>query len=479
MHRRHIRPYGGQMPRSPRRWALSFSCGLVLVTVPYSAGASAHPARPLVPAAVASWVTASALPAPTSGVEAEDLAPAASALPTTAPARRPLPVPVAIPQPYRTYYPWFIRANLVARGYDSRLGGHYSAQVIDSTGAVVWSRWPNVAYMPASTNKLVTAYVVVTSLGSGSRIATTTHQDPARPWLLYLRGGGDPSLSSTRLGQLADATATAIKAQGRTVVDLRVDDTLFPAPVSSSGWKAGYLPGDVAPVRPLVVDSHNVMDTSMDAAAVFATMLKARGVSARSTARASVPATAGVIGTTSSSTIATLVSQMLNVSQNDYAEILFRLAAGRRGYDTGWTGARANAQALMAASGVPTTGWVVKDGSGLSRDDRLPASTLVGLLRVIDQDPALSGLFFASNALPVAGMTGTLSSRFTTLPTVCARGIVHAKTGSLSDATALAGLAIGVDGERRYFAVVDNYVPNTSSVRAAIDVIAATATGCY
>ncbi len=380
---------------------------------------------------------------------------------------------------YHVNYPALIRYQLRVRGTDGRLGSHFTAQVTDSSGAAIWSHWPTVAYLPASNNKLVTAYVALRSMGPSARISTTVNQDPARGWMIYLKGGGDPSLSSSRLRSLAAATATALEAQGRSVVYLRFDDSLFPAPTNAPGWKSSYVPSDISPVRALVVDSHNRTDTSKDAAATFRSMLEARGIDVRSMYRKVTPSTAGVIARTTSPTVASLVSSMLNVSQNDYAEALFRLAAKARGYPTTWTGGRDNARSVMRASGVPITGWVSYDGSGLSRADRVPARTLTGLLRVIDTDPTLRDIVFGPSALPIAGRTGTLGSRFTTSPTSCARGIVQAKTGSLSDVTALSGVAIGLDGERRYFSVLVNGKANTSSTRTAIDRVAATATGCF
>ncbi len=390
-----------------------------------------------------------------------------------------MPVPRPVPGGYRPVYPWFIQGNLVDRGHAPSLGNAYSAEVIDDAGSVVWSRWPHVAYMPASTNKLITAYVALKSLGGSHRIETSTRQDPAAPWYVYLKGGADPSLSSARLHTLAASTAAALQAQGRTAMTLRFDDSLFPEPTSSAGWKSDYVPGEVAPVRALVVDGHHVMDTAADAATAFAGMLAAQGITVRSTYRSTTPASATVLASTVSDKLQVIIGQMLNVSQNDYAEILFRLAAYGRGRSTDWAGARQNAEEVIAANGIPAAGWVVADGSGLSRSDRVPADMLARLLRTIDDDATVSGVFFGSASLPIAGVSGTLSTRFLTAPTGCARGIVHAKTGSLGDATSLAGLAIGLDGRHRYFAVVDNYTPNTSSVRTAIDVIAATSTGCF
>ncbi len=442
------------MQRTPRRWVLALAGGLALSLVPLSAGARSG------------------------SVAAGDLARSTSRLPRTVAVSTAVDPVVRPPSGYHVNYPALIRYELGLRGRDGHLGSHYTAQVTDSRGRAIWSHSPTVAYLPASNNKVVTAYVALRSMGPTTRIATTVNQDPARSWMIYLTGGGDPSLSSARLGSLAAATADALAAQGRTAVYLRFDDSLFPAPTNAPGWKSTYVPYDISPVRALVVDSHNRTDTSKDAAAIFRSMLQKRGIDVRSMYRAVTPSSAAAIATTRSPTVASLVSSMLNVSQNDYAEALFRLSAKARGYSTTWTGGRYNALSVMRASGAPTSGWVSYDGSGLSRWDKVPARTLTGLLRVIDTDPTLRDIVFGPSALPIAGRTGTLASRFTTAPTSCARNLIQAKTGSLSDVTALSGVAVGLDGERRYFSILVNGTANTSSTRTAIDRLAATATGC-
>jgi len=414
------------------------------------------------------------------GLEAGDLAPSTAALARVArvgvPALIPTPVPVT---GVRYYYPWSIPNKLRDRSTDPGLGGDYGGIVLSSSGSTMWSERPTVGYLPASNNKLVTAYVALRSLGSTTRITTTATMDPAAPWYVYLKGAGDPSLDTSRMTDLANQTATALKAIGRSAITLRFDDTLFPSPTNAPGWKTSYVPSEVAPVRALVVDSHNVTDTSKDAATVLAGLLGKRGITVRSVYRATSPATATVIASTSSPTVGQLVAAMLNVSQNDYAEALFRLAAKARGYQTTWTGAHYNAISVLSTAGVPTSGWVSYDGSGLSRSDRLPTVTAAGLVRVMDTDATLRGIVFSSGGLPIAGLTGTLVSRFTTAPTSCARGIIQAKTGSLDDVTALSGVAVGMDGQRRYFSILVNGKANTSATRDAVDRLAATATGCY
>jgi D-alanyl-D-alanine carboxypeptidase/D-alanyl-D-alanine-endopeptidase (penicillin-binding protein 4) len=92
----------------------------------------------------------------------------------------------------------------------------------------------------------------------------------------------------------------------------------------------------------------------------------------------------------------------------------------------------------------------VVDGSGLSRLDRLTAQALVAILRSAERDPAIREPFLAS--LAVAGMSGTLRDR---LRARRVRGQVIAKTGTTSQASALAGFV-----RRRYvFAILQNGSP--------------------
>ncbi len=84
--------------------------------------------------------------------------------------------------------------------------------------------------------------------------------------------------------------------------------------------------------------------------------------------------------------------------------------------------------------------------------------------------------------LPVAGVDGTLSTsygRFTSAPASCAVGKVDAKTGTLSDVSALAGVTKGEDGRWKSFAFVENGSAPTATVTQGLDGLAATVEGCW
>jgi D-alanyl-D-alanine carboxypeptidase/D-alanyl-D-alanine-endopeptidase (penicillin-binding protein 4) len=112
---------------------------------------------------------------------------------------------------------------------------------------------------------------------------------------------------------------------------------------------------------------------------------------------------------------------------------------------------------FLERQGIPTPGLRLFDGSGLSPDNRVAAITLARLL--YDKEPSLYLL------LPLGGRQGTLEDYdFTT-----ALGRVRAKSGHLSNVSALAGYANTLHRGRVAFAfVIDGSPgdPDAAIVRA-------------
>jgi serine-type D-Ala-D-Ala carboxypeptidase/endopeptidase (penicillin-binding protein 4) len=374
------------------------------------------------------------------------------------------------------------------------------------TGARGWSSASAVPMRGASTTKLITAVTSLHWLGTTTRFPTrvvagrNAHE-------VVLVGGGDPLLTSAQLSLLArttakalvaslpapPVTAPAVPAPWRVLV--RVDDTLFPSPTSASGWTSTYVPSEVAPVRALVRDGRNSMDTSAEATTWFAARLQAE-MRAQWVARADLApvasyagrlraaASAKALAVFSGNTSGAALTRMLLISDNDIAETMFRHNALKARHSATWGAAQITAAWTLTGLRVDISGWVIRDGSGLSRTARLTARGLVQLLRVA-QSPSHPELAPLVRMLPVGGVSGTLSAsyhRFDTSPTICARGKVFAKTGSLHDVIALAGYARGSDGRLKAFAVlVDTTGIRYSglTIRRSADRVAATATGCY
>ena len=106
----------------------------------------------------------------------------------------------------------------------------------------------------------------------------------------------------------------------------------------------------------------------------------------------------------------------------------------------------------------PYTAPTPVNGSGLSREGRISAASLGGLLQYMWRSPMMPD-FVAS--LPIYGMDGTLRKQATGVA-----GRAHLKTGTLRDANALAGYVTGLDG-RRYVLVAMANGPQAERARDA------------
>lgn len=279
----------------------------------------------------------------------------------------------------------------------------------------------------------------------------------------------------------ADTRATP-RSLGRVVV--RADDSLFPGSGQSVGWPNYFLPGQVRPVNAFARDDNRARDAAADAGRYFTAALRSAGIQATYAGEASAPPDAPTIASFAGHTIGQAVSRALLISDNDTAEMLFRQVAVGRGTRADWAGARRAQRAALADLGIPLEGVEIVDGSGLSTRGRLTAGALTTALAksLTDQHPRLAKL---RSWLPVAGRTGTLkasSGRFNTQPARCAAGLIQAKTGTLSDAIALAGFARGADGNTKIFVAIVNSRPtrySRATTRRYLDRVAASVTGCW
>jgi serine-type D-Ala-D-Ala carboxypeptidase/endopeptidase (penicillin-binding protein 4) len=201
--------------------------------------------------------------------------------------------------------------------------------------------------------------------------------------------------------------------------------------------------------------------------------LRERGVSVDSVALSS-PDSAG--GDTLAVMISPPLSEILPAlekpSQNQIAEALFKtLGLERAGAGTADSGRRVVERQLIEW-GTDSVGLAVRDGSGLSRHDYLAPETIVRVLDAMRRHPSFSVFY---DALPVAGVDGTLRSRMKGTP---AEGNVRAKTGTLDKARALSGYLTTADGRQLLFSfLANNYTARTRDVDGAVDAILARLAG--
>lgn len=344
--------------------------------------------------------------------------------------------------------------------------------------------------VPASLQKLVTAVATLEALDPGLRFRTeallTAPPIDGVVGDIHLRGGGDPILATaeymarernqpqvfTDIDRLADElVAAGVRVVSGAVVgdegryDTERYNPAWPARFitqSQSGPLSGlsvndgfaYVPGtDVFGAAP---------DPAAYAAEVLALALQERGVSVGAPSRAGpTPPEATVAAAIESPPVVDIVAQMLRESDNNTAELLVK-ELGFQGAGAGTTPAGVEVvRATLADEGLDVSAATILDGSGLAPGDTATCTLISELLLHPDTAEEIA------TALPVAGESGTLARRFTR-PEVA--GQLRAKTGTLNQVTALAGIAETGVADTARFSLMANVGP---AERIAFEVIAA------
>lgn len=370
---------------------------------------------------------------------------------------------------------------------DAALGTRRTAAVVDvATGRRLYGVGADDALTPASTTKIATAAAALTAMGADHRLTTRAALE-ADTGELVLVGGGDPTLTAhedpegwASLRTLADETAAALKKRDMREVTLSYDTTLY----AGSELHPIGVNDNLAPVSALMVDeartddsasgpAPRVTDPAADAARKFAVLLEDHGIKTTSPGPSKATGRAEALATVSSPPLSALVERMLTNSDNDIAEALARQTAVATGGRADFDGAGQAIAALLNKLEVPLSGADFQDGSGLDRADRLTADLLTALLAKAG-DPAHPELRPILTGLPVAGFTGTLTSRYAD----GAAGVVRAKTGTLTGVNTLAGTVVDQDGRLLAFAFLTSNTSDPWAAQSALDKTATALAEC-
>lgn len=150
-----------------------------------------------------------------------------------------------------------------------------------------------------------------------------------------------------------------------------------------------------------------------------------------------------------------IVKNMMKPSQNLYAHLLL-LQVGEK-TRTG-ENKKMNSDSLGLAelkkfcteAGIPKNSVFMDEGSGLSRSCLVKPAASVQLLKYMHKH-RYADIFY--DALPIAGVDGTLRSRF---KGTAAEKNIHAKTGSLRYVNSLSGYVTTKAGEHLVFSIMSN-----------------------
>lgn len=383
-----------------------------------------------------------------------------------------------------------VRATLTRPALGKRVG---FVAVDPDTGTTLTESGKGT-FTPASTTKVLTAFAALESLDAGTRFATRVVQ--TKPGSLVLVGGGDPLLTTKKpkpalyahranLTDLARKTAAALKTSGTTTVSLGFDDSLFTGPEVSSHWERSYVPGNiVTPITALWADegvSNGLRSRTpaASAAATFASLLGNNGIDVNgSSPRVKAPSGATGVARVDSAPVGHILESLIQRSDNQAAEVMLRhvaVAEGRPGtFDEG----TAAVKRLLKAAGVDIGGLELYDGSGLSRDNLISPLTLAQTMHAAANSPRAESLM---SALPIAGFNGSLLDRFQGSTSKDGRGVVHAKTGTLTTVYSLVGFVSDADGRAIIISIMADRTGTASplAVKAALDDVAAALARCH
>jgi D-alanyl-D-alanine carboxypeptidase/D-alanyl-D-alanine-endopeptidase (penicillin-binding protein 4) len=343
-------------------------------------------------------------------------------------------------------------------------------------------RGPSV---PASTLKLLTATAALGTLGPDRTFATRVVADGRHR--IVLVGGGDPFLESEQptagpargdasLQTLAARTARRLERLGVDAVRLSYDASLFTGPRVNPHWPKSYIADDVvSPITALWADegldpdgTGRVTDPPATAADLFAGYLRKRGIDVASKlAEQKAPASAPELARVTSLPVADIVERVLRYSDNEGAEVLAHQVGLEVEGEASFEGGVRGVTSTLRRLGIDLRHATIQDGSGLSRHDRLDAETLVDVLQLA-ASPHEPDLRSVVTGLPVAAYDGSLAYRFDDSR---GRGLVRAKTGTLTGTSALAGSTTDARDHALVFAFVSNHVKyaETLDARAALE----------
>lgn len=358
-----------------------------------------------------------------------------------------------------------------------------AVSVIDvATGTELVDHAAGTPLTPASSNKVPVAWAALSALGADHRMTTAAVLSGST---LTLVGGGDVLLAADAgdpdavvghagLGDLARSAAEQLAARGTTSVRLTLDDTMFTGPAFHDTWDPLYASW-VAPVQPIMIEVAGregrgyPADPAMEAAGAFRSALEAAGISVQGdTTRQAAPEGAERVASVTSAPLADVLAVSLKASDNTMTEVEGRVLAAETGYEASFAGATQAVIDQLRKDGFDVTGLTMRDCSGLSTQNKVPARLLAQIMaRAAGPDGGAAGRTLVED-LPVAALDGTLRTR---LVGTSGAGTVRAKTGSLDQTASLTGVVVTREGRLLAFsALVDGFdVGGLASARAAID----------
>lgn len=326
-------------------------------------------------------------------------------------------------------------------------------------------------FTPASNTKLFTAAAALSILGPEYCYCTKLVTDGCQDGNMlhgnvYLKAAGDPTLTMQNLENLF----YGLKEKGIEIIDgnVCIDLTIFDD-CQEEYFGRGYCVDDFGflynlPTTSLTIDRNIITDSNGNdlvinnpqehVLSVVKCLLDKLEITCQENILIcqSPNSKLEMVAQHCSKQLKDLVAHMLKVSDNLYANALFKTLGAYQSKSPGsWqNGKQAVKSFLKNAVGIEPTDIVIEDGAGLSLYNLITPRQVVQLLTWIYNQPELFEIF--KDTLAISGTDGTLLNRLKDHP-----GIVKAKTGTLgSGVSALSGYILDSDHDPIIFSILIN-----------------------
>lgn len=329
------------------------------------------------------------------------------------------------------------------------------------TGKEIISENANISLIPASVMKLVTAASLLQLGDPSERFATPVVtrgivKDGILSGDLVILASGDPVVCSRHFPEtlkFADEVAANVKNRGIKTIEgsVIVDESSYPPQEPPlAGWTAQDISNQYGTQwraacfreNPVKSDSRRLMTQAVIAA------LNAQGIECKGKTFKPQPRGSELVYTYFSPTFGEILQSALFRSDNLMAQAMFRAIAP----GSGSRQAVREETSVWKAFNLPMQGVKIDDGSGLSRNNRLTARFLAGVLE------EMAAPDFA-HLLPRAGLEGSVRS----IPTDPILTVVL-KSGTMARVKSYAGYVVDKDYNPTHIIVyLSNGEPNAKA----------------
>ena len=324
-----------------------------------------------------------------------------------------------------------------------------------SADSILYSYGGRQTLRPASTMKLLTSVTALDVLGSSYDYRTYlyykgTIADGVLTGDVWLVGGMDPLFDDTDMRIMAETLHRVgiDSISGRIVRDVSFKEEAL----LGEGW---CWDDDNPQLTPLLVSRKD------EFADRFKEELQKCGVAVNAPITTDRLPKDVLLICSRSHRLSEVLEPMMKESDNLYAEsMFFQIAAtvGKRPATAAH--ARQVIKSTVTKAGVTGIPYRIADGSGLSLYNYVTPELMVRLLRYAYLKRDIMAALYP--ALPVAGVDGTLKKRMKGGP---AQGNVHAKTGTLSGVSSLAGYCRAANQHLLAFCIINQGIMKNAEGR--------------